>query len=224
MIHVRPPRSRACGMAAMFLLSLVWPTTSMLPTEVPVRAATPDAAGLSASSLWLAPTLDVDRPKVGHRRRRGGSWRMAKPRAPSRSSSAPRGRTSLAAMPFCIWVARNSRSTESTRRARRPRGCWPRRPPAILEKRRCGSRPTSPRRPRTGRAAVEALRALTSGKPLEPERANLRLGRAAIKAGDSTLALSALNKVFYEFPLSPEAADAATELAKLAAPVDLAFA
>ena len=63
--------------------------------------------------------------------------------------------------------------------------------------------------------AVRSLQALVASNPLEPERANLRLGRAAIKANDRALALSALTKVYYEFALSPEADDAASELAKL---------
>jgi soluble lytic murein transglycosylase len=64
-------------------------------------------------------------------------------------------------------------------------------------------------------AAVEPLRTLVGLQPLEPERANLRLGRAALKAGDTTLATAAFTKVVSDFGLSPEADEAAGELAKL---------
>ncbi len=65
-------------------------------------------------------------------------------------------------------------------------------------------------------AAIDHLDALMDGKPLAPERALLWLGRAQTLANDPTAAALAFTRVYYEYPLSPEAADAATELAALA--------
>ncbi len=199
----------------MVLLSLVWPTTSVLRTEAPVRAATRDLAPLSASSLWLAPTsMSVSRKSaiaaavedladgkaaralpVLERAARddelGGYALLYLGRAQlalARISEARATAARLLAAPASGYLGEASLwfSADVAEAAED----WP--------------------------AAVEALRTLTSGKPLEPERANLRLGRAAIKAGDNALAITVLNKVFYEFPLSSEAAEAAGELAKLA--------
>jgi soluble lytic murein transglycosylase len=204
-------------MAAMFFLLLVWPATSMLPTEVPVRAETPDPVALSASSLWLAPTpMSIGRKsnvaaavedlaegkaaralpvleRAAREDQLGGYALLYLGRAQlalDRLNEARATAARLLAAPAFGYLGEASLwfSADVAEAA----DDWP--------------------------AAVETLRALASGKPLEPERANLRLGRAAIKAGDSTLALGALNEVFYEFPLSPEAADAAIDLAKLASP------
>ena len=60
--------------------------------------------------------------------------------------------------------------------------------------------------------AIEHLEALMKGKPLAPERALLWLGRAHALANDTAAASVALTRVHYEFPLSPEAAEAGTEL------------
>jgi soluble lytic murein transglycosylase len=67
-------------------------------------------------------------------------------------------------------------------------------------------------------AVVKHLQAVAELKPLSPASLNLRLGRAAIKAGDRSVARGALNKVIYEAALSPEATDAAKELALIAEP------
>jgi soluble lytic murein transglycosylase len=217
MIDVRPSQIRACGMAAIFLLSLVWPTTSMVRTEAPVSAATPDAVGLSASSLWLAPTsLSITRKsaiaaavedladgkaaralpvleQAAHEQKLGGYAALYLGRAElalDRLNDARATAARLLAAPAEGYLGEASLwfSADVAEAAED----WP--------------------------AAVAALRALASGKPLEPERANLRLGRAAIKAGDPALALKTLNKLFYESPLSPEASDAAIDLAKLSPP------
>lgn len=62
-------------------------------------------------------------------------------------------------------------------------------------------------------AAIEHLDALMKGKPLAPERALLLLGRAHAMAGDRTASAVAFTRVYYEYPLSTEAAAAGTELA-----------
>ncbi|HEX6322698.1 MAG TPA: hypothetical protein VFZ36_03150, partial [Vicinamibacterales bacterium] len=67
------------------------------------------------------------------------------------------------------------------------------------------------------RAAIVHLDAVMSGRALAPERALVRLGRAHLLAGDRTAAALAFTRVHYEFALTPEAAEAATELAALAA-------
>jgi soluble lytic murein transglycosylase len=59
------------------------------------------------------------------------------------------------------------------------------------------------------------LDALADSSPANPEQILLRLGRAAREARQLSLAHSAFARVYYEYPLTPEAADAATELTRL---------
>lgn len=66
-------------------------------------------------------------------------------------------------------------------------------------------------------AAIAHLQALMNGAPLAPERALLWLGRAHALAGDRTAAAVAFTRVYYEYPLSGDAADAAAELDALRA-------
>ncbi len=57
-----------------------------------------------------------------------------------------------------------------------------------------------------------------SGAPMSaPEDVLLRLGRAAERAGDRDKALTALRRVYYEFPLSTQASDAESDIARLEA-------
>lgn len=65
-------------------------------------------------------------------------------------------------------------------------------------------------------AAVRALEETTRlPAPAAPARAYLRLGRAADRAGNRALALSALTKVYYEHALAPEAEEATEALTRL---------
>src|SRR5262245_31983024 len=66
--------------------------------------------------------------------------------------------------------------------------------------------------------AIVALQALTTLRPITPERAWLRLGRAAERSGDKALAAMAFWKVYYDYPLSDEADDAALNVARLPMP------
>jgi len=68
------------------------------------------------------------------------------------------------------------------------------------------------------KTAVDSLRTITTGVPLVPERAWLRLGRAAERAGDKTLAATAIWKVYYDFPLTFEAEEAALSIGRLPLP------
>src|SRR5579871_6455329 len=63
--------------------------------------------------------------------------------------------------------------------------------------------------------AVAPLRTLTEIKSSRPGLALFRLGRAAEKSGDSSLAAQAYSKVYYDFPLSDEADDAGLGLSRL---------
>jgi soluble lytic murein transglycosylase len=65
------------------------------------------------------------------------------------------------------------------------------------------------------RAAASLYEDLTSTKMLDPQVAIYRLGRARLAAGDREGASTAWLRLRYEFPLSPEAALAETEVAKL---------
>jgi soluble lytic murein transglycosylase len=67
--------------------------------------------------------------------------------------------------------------------------------------------------------AARALQALTGLKLATPQVAYVRLGRAAEKVRDDATARGAYAKVFYEWPLSPEAADAESGLARLGGPM-----
>jgi soluble lytic murein transglycosylase len=66
--------------------------------------------------------------------------------------------------------------------------------------------------------AVAALRVLAESDRVQPDRAHLRLGQAAAKAGDLGGARDALTKVYYEYPLSSHADAAAAELGRLGLP------
>ena len=65
---------------------------------------------------------------------------------------------------------------------------------------------------------VKTLQTLAANQPADPQRVQLRLGRAALKIDDRRVANAALNKVYYEYPLSVEAIEARQELDKVAAP------
>ena len=71
-------------------------------------------------------------------------------------------------------------------------------------------------------ASLEALRALVDANPVEPARAHLRLGLAAVKSNDTALAIASFRTVYFAYPLTPQASDAATELAKLNVSLDAA--
>ncbi len=64
-------------------------------------------------------------------------------------------------------------------------------------------------------SAILDLQDLQTRKPRQPERVWLALGRAAEKANDHALALSSLRHVYYDYATSPEADDAAKDLATL---------
>ena len=65
---------------------------------------------------------------------------------------------------------------------------------------------------------VKTLQTLAANQPADPQRVQLRLGRAALKVDDRRVANAALNKVYYEYPLTVEAIEARQELDKVAAP------
>jgi peptidoglycan lytic transglycosylase len=67
-------------------------------------------------------------------------------------------------------------------------------------------------------AVVRALQTLAANQPADPQRVQLRLGRAAVKVDDARLAAAAFNRVYYEYPLTVEASEAREELDQLAAP------
>ncbi len=69
--------------------------------------------------------------------------------------------------------------------------------------------------------AVKALQALLDGPSLRPQEAWVRLGRAALNVQDRDLALRALTTVYYKYPLSTEAADAAVGLHQLTPPAGI---
>ncbi len=64
-------------------------------------------------------------------------------------------------------------------------------------------------------ASVESLRALVAASPVEPARAHLRLGLAAANVNDRELAIASFRTVYFDYPVSSQATDAAAELAKL---------
>ena len=59
---------------------------------------------------------------------------------------------------------------------------------------------------------------LAAHQPADPQRVQLRLGRAALKVDDRRVATAALHKVYYDYPLTVEAAEAREELDKIDAP------
>ncbi|HEX5216070.1 MAG TPA: transglycosylase SLT domain-containing protein [Vicinamibacterales bacterium] len=63
--------------------------------------------------------------------------------------------------------------------------------------------------------ATKVLQQLTSMKTASPAQAHLRLGRAASHVGNTTLATAMLGKVYYEYPLSTEAIEAAASMTAL---------
>ena len=66
------------------------------------------------------------------------------------------------------------------------------------------------------REAVQAFDEILQGASTRPAQAHLRSGRASLRAGDRTAALRSFSRVFYEFPLAPEAAEATDEMTRLA--------
>jgi soluble lytic murein transglycosylase len=68
------------------------------------------------------------------------------------------------------------------------------------------------------RDAIDHYTRLAERRTIEPPAVLLRLGRAAVAAGDRGRALEAFRRIVYEFPLSDEAPVASSELALLAGP------
>ncbi len=68
-------------------------------------------------------------------------------------------------------------------------------------------------------SAISALRAVIAAQPQTPARARMRLARAASNAGDRAAAVEALTRTYYDFPLTAEASEATTELARLGASI-----
>ena len=62
---------------------------------------------------------------------------------------------------------------------------------------------------------LTSLRALSLLNPAAPERVHLRIAQIARELGDLPAAHSAFSKVYYEYPLTPEANAAADALARL---------
>ena len=191
----------------MFLLSAVWPATSIVRSETIVAAA-PEAA-----ALWLAPSVGTSRrsdvaaavddvangraaaalpvlTRAARNQELGGYGLLYLGRAQlalnkltdARETAAQLGRMNLAGYlnEAALWLKVDIAEAAED---------WP--------------------------ATIAALQPLLAGNPLEPERVNLRLGHAAAKAGDMRLAIAALNTVIYDYPLTDEAADAVAELARL---------
>ncbi len=67
-------------------------------------------------------------------------------------------------------------------------------------------------------AVVTALQSLAAARPLSPSVVHLRLGRAAVQARNRPVAVQAFNKVYYEYPLTPEATEVEDDLARLVTP------
>src|SRR6187399_1077341 len=63
--------------------------------------------------------------------------------------------------------------------------------------------------------AAQALQALADLKLTNPQQVHVRLGHTAEKLHDETLAINSYAKVFYEWPLTAEAADAESNLTRL---------
>ena len=66
--------------------------------------------------------------------------------------------------------------------------------------------------------AVVIYQRLLQQTPTQPQDVLLRLGHAAVTAGDRTVAADAFRRVYYDFPLSDQAADAEKALATLSVP------
>ena len=62
---------------------------------------------------------------------------------------------------------------------------------------------------------LTSLRALSLLNPVAPEQVHLRIAQVARELGDLPAAHSAFSKVYYEYPLTPEANAAADALARL---------
>ncbi len=72
--------------------------------------------------------------------------------------------------------------------------------------------------------AVVIYESLVGRKLAQPQLAWLKLGMAAERAGNRPRAIDALQRVFYDYPLSPEADEASAALARLGVTSDPSFA
>ena len=68
------------------------------------------------------------------------------------------------------------------------------------------------------RRALDILQPLTDQKLSAPEEVWLQIGRAAERAGDAEQALRAYRRVYYEYPLSTQSADAESGIERLETP------
>lgn len=213
MRFTRRPEIHACGIVLTFLTVLLCPP-SLPGVEPRVQATEP-----SASSLWLAPSRQTGQRSAmaaAVEDLADGKAAAAAPvflhaiRDPELGGYARLylGRTQLA-----LGKAADAAVTAKALVALQPGGYLGE---AALWLDVEGAEASN-----DWSEAIRALQVLTGTKSLDPEQAILRLGRAAVKAGDVDLAARSLMKVYYEYPLSSESASAAFDLVKLLGPMSL---
>jgi soluble lytic murein transglycosylase len=197
-------------MAAMFLLSAIWPATSIVRSET-VVAAPPEAA-----ALWLAPATTSRRSDVAAAVDDVADGRAAAAlpvltRAARNQEVGGYGLLYLGRAQLALNKLTDARETAAQLDRMNLAG--------YLSEAAMWLKADIAEAAEDWPATIAALRVLMGVRPLEPERVNLRLGQAASKAGDITLAITALNTVVYDYALSDEAVDAAAELARLNIPL-----
>ncbi len=202
---------RAVRIAAACLIVLAWPSASRFGVERPLARQQP--------ALWLAPTttnttpgslaiaLAVDDVSNG----RAAQALTTLTRAAANNALSGYGLLYLGRAQLALNNISEARESADRLRAAQPSGY-------LADAARWLAADVAEAAGEWARS-MDVLRELAASDVVVPDRAHLRLGLAAVKANDLPAAKAALSKVYYEYPLSSLADDAAAELARLGAPL-----
>jgi peptidoglycan lytic transglycosylase len=214
--HKGPVRVRTCGLIASVFAFVLWPAPSFSG-----RAASADQATATqptaTSELWLAPAVEVPAARqylaqaveaVNEDKSETAIPALIK--AASDPMLGGYARLYLARAQMKLGRYNDAVATTKQLLSMTPTGYLG---DAALWLAADASEVSN-----DGAGVVRSLQTLAGNQPLDPQRVHLRLGRAALKIEDDRLALNSFRKVFYDYPLSPEAEEAGAEIAKLRAP------
>ena len=181
MIYLRRPQRRACGVAAVFLVGVIWPAASRVGTE------TPAALAARGSVFWLAPTAAGNVEIAGAvDDLAAGKAARALPvleRAARQNELGGYALLYLGRAQLALDQRGAARATADRLIAAAPKGYLADAARALAADVAEASGDWA--------AAAGHWQALVALKPLDPERAHLRLGQAAAKAGNATQAVAA---------------------------------
>jgi soluble lytic murein transglycosylase len=211
---------RVVPLALVAVVSAVWPATPAVRARETAAStpADPQAArALTASDLWLVPHADLFRTRATLNGAvadlAGGRAAVALPVFAKTTSDATLGGYAVLFMGRAqLALGQHDAAAFSAKQliSTAPAGYLAEAAHLLAADAAEAAKDWS--------AVTRTLTALTDQKPLSGAAVLLRLGRAQLEAGSKTLAARAFTRLYYEFALTPQAADAESELARLLTP------